>query len=155
VLGIRTAAGHPLLYLLWIVAWLTSYSLVMRIRSIAEHAMIPDPESDLGNTRTTVARWWERLFLAPNRVNYHLEHHLLMTVPHYTLPRMHRLMRERGLLDRACVERGYWKVLARACSRPDARSGGGDDDDDRVDLPRLNGFFQDVPETHPDERAAS
>ena len=31
-------AGHPALYLLWVGAWLTTYTLVMRIRSIAEHA---------------------------------------------------------------------------------------------------------------------
>jgi len=117
LLGILTASRHPLLYLLWIVAWLTSYSLVMRIRSIAEHAMIPDPGSDLGNTRTTVARWWERLLIAPNYVNYHLEHHLLMTVPHYNLPRMHRLLRDRGALGDACVTRGYPGVLALAASR--------------------------------------
>ena len=54
-----------------------------------------------------VARWWERLLIAPNCVNYHLEHHLLMTVPHYNLPRMHRMLRERGVLGDACVTRGY------------------------------------------------
>jgi fatty acid desaturase len=117
LLALLVAAGHPALYLLWIAAWLTSYSLVMRVRSIAEHAMIPDPESDVGNTRTTVARWWERLLIAPNYVNYHLEHHLLMTVPHYNLPRMHRLLRDRGVLGDACVTRGYPGVLALAASR--------------------------------------
>jgi fatty acid desaturase len=109
-------AGHPALYLLWVVSWLTSYSLVMRIRSIAEHAMIPDPADELGNTRTTIARWWERLFIAPNLVNYHLEHHLVMTVPHYNLPRMHKMLRERGALDAACVVRGYLGVLRLAAS---------------------------------------
>jgi fatty acid desaturase len=117
LLGLLTVLGHPTLYLLWVAAWLTTYSLVMRIRSIAEHAMILDPERDLGNTRTTVARWWERLLIAPNYVNFHLEHHLLMTVPHYNLPRMHRLLRERGVLADACVTRGYPSVLAVAASR--------------------------------------
>ena len=117
LLGLLTAAGQPALYLLWIAAWLTSYSLVMRIRSIAEHAMIPDPADDLGNTRTTLARGWERLLIAPNYVNFHLEHHLLMTVPHYNLPRMHRLLRDRGVLVDACVTRGYPGVVALAASR--------------------------------------
>jgi fatty acid desaturase len=117
LLGLLTAAGQPALYLLWLAAWLTSYSLVMRIRSIAEHAMIPDPADDLGNTRTTLARWWERLLIAPNYVNFHLEHHLLMTVPHYNLPRMHRLLRDRGVLVDACVTRGYPGVVALAASR--------------------------------------
>jgi fatty acid desaturase len=117
LLGILALAGHPALYLLWAGAWLTSYSLVMRIRSIAEHAMTPDPADELRNTRTTLARWWERLLIAPNYVNYHLEHHLLMTVPHYNLPRMHRMLRDRGVLTDACVARGYRDVLALAASR--------------------------------------
>jgi fatty acid desaturase len=117
LLGILTLAGHPALYLLWVAAWFTTYSLVTRIRSIAEHAMISDPADELQNTRTTVARWWERLLVAPNQVNYHLEHHLLMTVPHYNLPRMHRLLRERGVLGQACVTVGYPAVLRVASSR--------------------------------------
>ena len=62
--------------------------------------------------------WWERLFLAPNFVNYHLEHHLLMTVPHYNLPKMHRMLAEKGLLEHALVTDGYAEVLRRAVSRP-------------------------------------
>jgi fatty acid desaturase len=117
LLGILVGAGHPALYLLWVVAWLTTYSLVMRIRSIAEHAMIDDPADPLRNTRTTVARWWERLLVAPNCVNFHLEHHLAMTVPHYRLRRMHRMLRDRGILADACVTRGYLAVLQHAASR--------------------------------------
>jgi fatty acid desaturase len=117
LLGVLAATGHPALYLLWVVAWLTTYSLVMRIRSIAEHAMIDDPADPLRNTRTTIARWWERLLVAPNCVNFHLEHHLAMTVPHYRLRRMHRLLRERGVLADACVTRGYLAVLQHAASR--------------------------------------
>ncbi len=108
--------GHPVLYFLWVGAWLTTYSLAMRLRSIAEHGMVPDPADPLRNTRTTLARWWERLLLAPNRVNYHLEHHLVMTVPHYNLPRMHRLLRTRGVLRDACVTPGYLDVVRLAAS---------------------------------------
>jgi fatty acid desaturase len=117
LVGVLALVGQPLLYLLWAAAWLTTYSLVMRIRSIAEHAMIDDPADPLGNTRTTIARWWERLLVAPNCVNFHLEHHLAMTVPHYHLRRMHRLLVERGVLANACVTRGYLSVLQRAASR--------------------------------------
>ena len=112
------ALGHAELYLLWAGAWLTTNTLVTRIRAIAEHALTPDADDPLGNTRTTQARWWERLLIAPNRVNYHLEHHLLMTVPHYHLPRLHALLRERGVLERACVETdGYGAVLRRAAAK--------------------------------------
>jgi fatty acid desaturase len=117
LLGLLTLFGHPALYLLWVAAWFTTYSLVMRIRSIAEHAMVPDVADALRNTRTTLARWWERLLIAPNRVNFHLEHHLLMTVPHYNLPRLHSILRTRGLLAEACVTEGYWNVLDLASSK--------------------------------------
>lgn len=121
LLGALAALGHPALYLLWVGAWLTTNTLVTRIRSIAEHALTPNADDPLGNTRTTLLAWWERLLIGPNRVNYHLEHHLLMTVPHYQLPRMHALLRERGLLARACVEPGgYAAILRRAASRPEA-----------------------------------
>jgi fatty acid desaturase len=117
LLALLAAVGHAELYLLWAGAWLTTNTLVTRIRSIAEHALAPDPGDDLQNTRTTLARWWERLLIAPNRVNYHLEHHLLMTVPHYRLPEMHRLLRERGALEGACVESSYRAILRRAASK--------------------------------------
>ena len=136
LLGVLALVGRPELYLLWVGAWFSTHTLVTRIRSIAEHALTPDPDDALGNTRTTLARWWERLLIAPNRVNYHLEHHLLMTVPHYSLPRMHRLLQERGVLQRACVERGYWRILKRAASRAQAST----TDDDSGELAHVNGL---------------
>jgi fatty acid desaturase len=120
LLGILTLAGYPALYLLWVASWLTTYRLVTRIRSIAEHGMVPDNLDPLRNTRTTIASWWERLFLAPNLVNYHLEHHLLMTVPHHNLPRFHRMLRERGVIDDSPVTEGYFDVLKLATSRAEA-----------------------------------
>jgi fatty acid desaturase len=118
--GVVTAAGRPALYLLWVGAWFTTYTLVTRVRSIAEHALTPDPDDPLNNTRTVLARWWERLLVAPNHLNYHLEHHLLMTAPHYNLPRLHRLLRDRGALAGGCVERSYASIVRRAASAPAA-----------------------------------
>jgi fatty acid desaturase len=112
--GILWAAGHPALYLLWFGAWMTTNNLVARIRSIAEHAVVPNPSDPIGQTRTVRAGWLERLLIAPNCVQYHLEHHLVMTVPHYNLPRFHALMRERGLLEGACIAHNYAQVLRAA-----------------------------------------
>lgn len=112
--GILWALGHPLLYLLWLGAWLTTNKLVARIRSIAEHAVVPDPTDPIGQTRTVRAGWLARLLIAPNRVQYHLEHHLLMTVPHYNLPKFHEMLRERGLLEDACIADNYAQVLRAA-----------------------------------------
>ncbi|MGB8224129.1 MAG: fatty acid desaturase family protein [Polyangiales bacterium] len=114
IFAVLWSLGHPMLYLLWFGAWLTTNKLVARIRSIAEHAVIPDPTEPLGQTRTVLAGPFERLFIAPNLVQYHLEHHLLMTVPHYNLATFHRMLRERGLLDEACVAPSYAQVLRQA-----------------------------------------
>ena len=118
--GILLAFGHPELYLLWIVAWFTTYRLVMRIRAIAEHAMATDLTHPLKNTRTTLLPWWQKLLIGPNNVNYHLEHHLLMTVPAYNLPKLHAMLRDRGALEGALIAHGYGEVLRDACSKAEA-----------------------------------
>ncbi len=110
------AAGHALVYLLWPVAWLTTYMLYSRIRNVAEHGALPGTrEADIWrNTRTVLASWWERLTVAPNYVNYHFEHHLVPAVPAWQLPRFHRWLREQGAYEHgAPLERGYIQVLRR------------------------------------------
>jgi fatty acid desaturase len=108
-------AEHPLVYLLWPASWLTTYMLYSRIRNAAEHgALAGTREPDIWrNTRTVLARWWERLTVAPNYVNYHFEHHLVPTVPGYQLPRFHRWLLTQGAYERATLERGYLTVLRR------------------------------------------
>ena len=117
ILGGLTLAGRPEAYLLiwWLPAW-TGYSVVLRLRSIAEHACVADPRDPLRQTRTTLAPGWLRFLLAPHHVNYHLEHHLFMTVPHYNLPKAHRLLRDAGVLARAEVAPSYAHVLRQATS---------------------------------------
>ena len=119
LLGILTLAGHPALYLLWAGAWLTTNTLVTRIRSIAEHALTPSAAEPRGLTRTTIAARWERLLIAPNCVNYHMEHHLLITVPHYNLRTMHARLTELGVIAAGCVDHGYAAILRRAASKRD------------------------------------
>ncbi len=126
--AILAAAGHPALYLLWIVSWLTTFSLVMRIRAIAEHSMIEDPANPLKNTRTTIVNPLERLLIAPNRVNYHLEHHLFMGMPLYNLPKLHTILRDRGVLADACIDTGYATILKMAGSASGGAGTHGDTD---------------------------
>jgi fatty acid desaturase len=116
IFGVLWAVGHPGLYLLWWVAWATTMQAFFRIRAMLDHACTPDAGDPLRNSRTTGARLWERLTVSPHRVNYHLEHHLLMTVPFFNLPRLHALLRDRGALAQACVDRGSLTVLARAAA---------------------------------------
>ena len=50
-----------------------------------------------------------------------MEHHLLITVPHYNLRAMHRRLAELGVIDPGCVDHGYAAILRRAASK---RAGG-------------------------------
>lgn len=120
------SAGHWYLYpLLWIVPLLTIYQLILRIRNIAEHAMVPDDSDPFRNARTTLAGPLARLFLAPYWVNYHVEHHLLMWVPCYNLRRMHAFLQAGPHAERVEVKGSYAQILKLAVSRPDSDDGRG------------------------------
>ena len=120
-------AGYWWLYpVLWLLPLATWYQLVTRIRNIAEHAVVPDNDDPLRNTRTTLANPVERLFIAPYWVNYHLEHHLFMFVPCWRLPAAHRLLISGGQGPRMEIQRGYRAVLRLAASLQfDGGRGGG------------------------------
>src|SRR5215831_18793103 len=105
---------------LWLVPLLTWMMVITRIRNIAEHAVVPDSNDPLRNTRTTKANFLERLFIAPYFVNYHLEHHLLFYVPCYNLHRLHAILMGGPHAARMEVQRGYLNVLRLATTRPAA-----------------------------------
>jgi fatty acid desaturase len=111
------AAGHWYLYfLLWVLPELTWHPFIARIRNIGEHAAVPDDDDRLRNTRTTHAGWLARAFIAPYFVNYHLEHHLLVSCPCYRLPRMHRLLIDKGFGPRMELKPNYLAMLRHATS---------------------------------------
>lgn len=122
LLSVLTAVGAPWAYLMWWAAELCVYPAIVRLRQIGEHGAAPDRSSldPRLNTGTTVAPFWQRIFLAPNDVNYHLEHHYLAAVPPYNLPKLHRLLASRGFYEGIpCIAAGYGDVLKKAV-RPDA-----------------------------------
>jgi len=111
-------AGYWWLYpALWLLPLATWYQLVSRIRNIAEHAVVPDNDDPLRNTRTTYANPIERLFVAPYWVNYHLEHHMFLFVPCWRLPTAHRLQLAKGYGPKMELRRGYREVLKRATAK--------------------------------------
>jgi fatty acid desaturase len=121
ILGMLAAVGQWHLYLLlWLLPLATWYQLVTRLRTIAEHAVVPDPADPLRNSRTTRAGVVARLFLAPYWVNHHLEHHLLVFVPCWKLRRAHALLQARGYGARMELAPGYGDVIRRATSVPPA-----------------------------------
>ncbi len=107
--------AYPLLWLTPLMTWMM---VITRIRNIAEHAVVPDSNDPLRNTRTTRAGFLERLFVAPYYVNYHLEHHLLFYVPCYNLRRVHEILMRGPNAGRMEVQPSYAAVLRLATSRP-------------------------------------
>jgi fatty acid desaturase len=106
--------------LLWLVPLMTWMMVITRIRNIAEHAVVPDSDDPLRNTRTTKANLLERILVAPYYVNYHLEHHLLMYVPCYNLPKLHALLMRGPHASHMEVQPNYLSVLRLATALPDS-----------------------------------
>ncbi len=102
-------AGYGWLYGLWVLAYITPFPLFIRIRNMAEHACTEKTPNMFKNTRTTRAGWLARATVAPLRVNYHIEHHLMASVPYFRLPEMHQMLLARQAVSAPPT---YFDVLA-------------------------------------------
>ena len=114
--GVLMLSGAGWVWWLWFGTLMTSHMLVVRVRQVAEHAVVsdahnPDPRF---NTRTVIAPRWQRFLVAPHYVNYHLEHHLMPGVPCYRLPAFRALLESKGLLAEVPPFSSYQQVLSSA-----------------------------------------
>ncbi len=110
LLALVAGGGTGLLMyaVLWLLPMVTVLQPILRLRAICEHGAVTDLSSPLTATRSnrtsgSLANRLARAALFPHHVNYHLEHHLYPAVPHYHLPRLHALLREKGALQGAEV----------------------------------------------------
>jgi fatty acid desaturase len=104
LLALFAWSGYLVQYLvLWVLPLITVVQAILRLRAIAEHGATTDFSSPLTAARTNLAPAWLEWLIFPHQVNYHIEHHLYASVPHYNLPRLHREMTSRGLLESAEV----------------------------------------------------
>ena len=113
ILAACTAAGAPWMFIVWWVAFMTTHRLILRIRQVAEHGAVEglyDPDPRL-NTRTVPANWLDRLVFCPLWVCYHLEHHMMASVPAYNLRRMHRMLKAKGHYDEVDFPANYVQLL--------------------------------------------
>ena len=128
LLGGLITAGYGYLYLaLWVLPFFTWFPMITRVRNIAEHAVVPDNDDPFRNARTTKAGWFMRAVLAPYWVNFHVEHHLLMYVPCYNLPKLHALLIAHGCGPKMELQPNYWAVLRMAASKPATAMDTGED----------------------------
>jgi fatty acid desaturase len=119
LLLVLTLLGHAELFLLWLIAFMTTHMLSTRLRQMAEHAAVPDRFSSDArlNTRTLRTHWWERLLIAPHQIAFHLEHHLLQSVPIYRLPLFHQLLINNGYHRDVQFVKGFWPLIKQV-TRP-------------------------------------
>lgn len=115
LMGVLAAFGHGWLYLLWVAAFVFVFPLCMRLRQLADHAVVHNALSSnpLDHARSSRASWWEKLLLSPHHEHYHLEHHLMPSAPHWNLPKLHAHLVERGLIPAANQANGLADVLRR------------------------------------------
>jgi fatty acid desaturase len=94
--------------ILWVLPALTVLNITNRMRATAEHVMMPGTH-ELNATRTVIPRAWERFFVAPLNINYHIEHHMFPSVPGRNLHRLHNvLMQDREYRDHAHITHSYF-----------------------------------------------
>jgi fatty acid desaturase len=119
VLALFTLAGRPELYpLLWLLPWMTSWRVVNRLRSIAEHGGMersPDRRRTTHHVRQT---WPARFWLVPFNTGWHLAHHVDMGVPWRNLPRLHAELVAAGWVTPALEYRNYTALWRALSSRP-------------------------------------
>ena len=103
-LAIAVAQGVLFLTFWGLGAWWTYFALwalpaatlgtgLNCFRTTLEHA---DPSNPPHLNYSFRSNPLERFFVAPFRMNYHWEHHVLMTIPYYQMPRLQRWLLERG-----------------------------------------------------------
>ena len=111
-------AGYLVQYVvLWILPLVTVVQAILRLRAIAEHGATTDFSSPLTAARTNLAPAWLEWLIFPHQVNYHVEHHLYASVPHYRLRELHREMVARGVLEGAEVI-GFRATLGKIFADP-------------------------------------
>jgi fatty acid desaturase len=121
LLALLTIFGKPHYYLMfWILPLLTWQQVITRIRNIAEHAVVPDNDDVMRNARTTYASWIERALVAPYWVNFHVDHHMLMYVPCFNLPKLHALLLAKGYGPCMEIQPNYVALLKLAISKPES-----------------------------------
>ncbi|HEY2252715.1 MAG TPA: fatty acid desaturase family protein [Planctomycetaceae bacterium] len=114
------ATGNLLPFALyWVIPIATWLTMVLRIRSIAEHFALPR-DHVLTETRTVIPTKFERLLIAPMNIAYHLEHHQYPSVPFHRLKKLHKLlMKMEAFREKAHLTRGYFRVFQECLPDPD------------------------------------
>jgi fatty acid desaturase len=93
--------------LLWVLPVFTTFPLFMILRQWVQHG-----NADRGrytNTRVFLAGPMVRYAVFPWGMDYHLPHHMIASVPHYNLPKLHEaLQRDPEYAEKGVIVEGYF-----------------------------------------------
>ncbi|CAB4886304.1 unannotated protein [freshwater metagenome] len=100
--------------LFWLLAHLTAWRVINRLRSIGEHGGMMASKDRRMTTHTVRQHLAAKFLMVPYNIGLHLAHHVDSGVPFRNLPRYHRALREAGYVDDALEYPSYralWKAL--------------------------------------------
>jgi len=117
--GLWVGVGHWWVYpLFWLLPWMTTWRVLNRLRSVAEHGGMqasPDRRLTTHHVRQSAsARFW----MVPFNTGWHLAHHIDIGVPFSNLPRLHRELEAAGYVQPELVWPTYRSLWRHASSRP-------------------------------------
>ena len=103
--------------LLWVLPMVTAFAFFMMLRQVVQHGNAD--RGKLTNTRTFLVHRAVNFAVFPIGQEYHLPHHLYVTIPHYRLKALHELLMEypEYRADAVIVE-GYFFPKVRPPVKP-------------------------------------
>lgn len=96
--------------LYWVIPSITWFSMMFRLTTISDHCFTEQVPTH--RTRSVLVNWFERSFMVPHNLNYHIEHHTYGGVPCYNLGALHdHLMTHEWFRSNAEIVTGYREVF--------------------------------------------
>ena len=121
ILALFSLAGWPQLYLvLWLLPWMTSWRVINRLRSIAEHGGMTRSSDRRQTTHHVRQRLLSRFWMVPYNTGWHLAHHVDSGIPWRNLPTLHRELEAAGWVPADITWPSYIALWSALSSRPAA-----------------------------------
>jgi fatty acid desaturase len=105
--------------LLWLGPWMTSWRVINRLRSIAEHGGMQRSKDRRQTTHHVRQHWLARFFMVPLNTGWHLAHHVDMGVPWRNLPKLHAELERAGWVTPELTYPSYRALWRTLRSRPE------------------------------------
>jgi fatty acid desaturase len=101
--------------LLWFGPWMTTWRVINRLRSIAEHGGMVRSKDRRLTTHNVRQSWLARFWIVPLNTGWHLAHHVDMGVPWRNLPKLHAELEAAGWVTSDITYPSYralWRALS-------------------------------------------